>query len=86
MIEDQTNPLCQTYTLNSLRHVDCSYRDLTELPDGLDYEVSLGVLHISIATFFTYRHIYKIKLKRYFLNVCMDICRGVTPIRLGQLC
>jgi hypothetical protein len=38
-LEDEVVPACLTYRLNSLIHVDCSDRDLTELPEGINENV-----------------------------------------------
>lgn len=43
-LEDYTDDPCRVYNMDNLIHLDCSYRGLSELPDGLDYNVSSIVL------------------------------------------
>lgn len=33
--------VCRTYILNDMQYIDCSDRGLTELPEMIDYDVSL---------------------------------------------
>ncbi|OWR53488.1 leucine-rich transmembrane protein [Danaus plexippus plexippus] len=43
-LEDYTDDPCRVYNMDNLIHLDCSYRGLSELPDGLDYNAQVLIL------------------------------------------
>lgn len=44
--DDLDDPPCKTYTLSGLLHLDCSHRGLKELPNDLDYNVSIKLADV----------------------------------------